>query len=106
MESPPSKSGPVLDDHVRKTQNSWVNLVWAPLDSVACGIEYQYGCREVQDGTIGDNHHLQLSISAGTGNKSVAQRVARAEAIRQNRAQFFGSRTTGFRSRRARWDRM
>lgn len=49
----------------RKTQNTWLNLIWAPRPNFGIGIEYHYAVREVRDGTSGDNHRVQFSIQFG-----------------------------------------
>jgi hypothetical protein len=72
---------PDLADNIRNTQNGWVNLVWAPADKVAVGLEYQYGFREIQDGTIGDNHHVQVTLSVTMAAKSAAERARSAAMI-------------------------
>ncbi|QEG01724.1 hypothetical protein Mal15_58030 [Stieleria maiorica] len=41
-------------------QQAWWNLLWNATDSVALGIEYQYGYRKIQDGNSGDNHRFSF----------------------------------------------
>jgi hypothetical protein len=44
----------------RQLHHAWCNLLWNASDSTAFGAEYQYGRREVGDGTGGDNHRIMF----------------------------------------------
>lgn len=46
-----------------RCQNAWINIVWQASRNVAWGIEYSFTDRETNDGTTGDNHRIQFSIS-------------------------------------------
>ncbi len=45
--------------------NGGINLIWSPRPGFGIGLEYDYGERQVRDGTSGDNHRVQFAFQFG-----------------------------------------
>jgi len=50
-------------DVTRTTQNAWANIILQLTGKLFVGLEYQYGKRLVNDGTQGENHRIQMTLS-------------------------------------------
>jgi hypothetical protein len=55
----------------RQSQNAWANIIYKANESFAYGFQYDYGDRNLVNGTNGDNHRISLvvSVTLGQGNK-------------------------------------
>ena len=50
---------PRIDDN-RELHQAWANLLWNATDKTACGLEYQYGRRQIGSGIHGDDHRIMF----------------------------------------------
>jgi len=68
-------SGTILPNDNRRLHQAWCNLLWNASDNSAFGIEYNYGRREVGDGTNGDNHRIMFvaQFTASTARSQSAE---------------------------------
>ena len=46
-------------------QNGGINLIWSPRPGFGIGVEYDYGERQVREGTSSENHRVQFAIQFG-----------------------------------------
>lgn len=61
-----AKSSPLMPVMAGDTiHNSGINLIWSPRPGFGIGLEYDYGERQVRDGTSGENHRVQFAIQFG-----------------------------------------
>lgn len=57
-------------------QQAWCNLLWNANDSVALGLEYQYGHRLIEDRSSGDNHRFSFVVEFTTSTaREVGERM-------------------------------